>query len=95
MRKGLVVCVFCYMALTLGAIAHQTNYVIINDNTNAKAYVDSKYGNVYMDPPRPNLEAYGHFIRSTGGVRYVHSPSKLKRAAHAARIVAYNYQMYH
>ena len=95
MQKSLVIAALCYMALTLGTLAHQTNYVVINDNSNSRIASDSRYDYIYMNPPRPQLEAYGHYVRSTGGVRYVHSPSKHKRAAHAARIDAYNYQMYH
>jgi hypothetical protein len=46
-----------------------------------------------MNPPRQSLDAWGVYLVSNSNVRYVHSPSKLKRQAHEDRINAYNYQM--
>ena len=53
---------------------------------------ESRYDYVYYNPPRQSLGAWGRYIYTNSKVRYVHSPSKLKRAAHAARINAYNYE---
>ena len=53
---------------------------------------ESRYDYVYQNPPRHSMQVAGRYIISTSGVRYVHSPSKHKRAAHAARINAYNYE---
>ena len=53
---------------------------------------DSRYDYIYMNPPKKQLYSVGRYIYSSSGVRYVHSPSKHKRAAHAARINAYNYE---
>ncbi len=55
---------------------------------------NSKYGYLYMNPPKKSLQAYGRYVFLSSGTRYVHSPSKNKRAAHAARINAYNYDAY-
>ena len=54
----------------------------------------SRYDYVYANPPRHSLGAYGRYIHSSAKVRYVHSPSRLKGAKHAARINAYNMQAY-
>jgi len=53
----------------------------------------TKYDHIYMDPPRTSLYSRGRYIYASSGVRYVHSPSKHKREAHAARINAYNHQL--
>lgn len=48
----------------------------------------------YRNPPRPSLMTNGKYVILTSGVRYVHSPSKSKRASHAARINEYNSMYY-
>ena len=53
---------------------------------------DSRYDYIYMNPPKKSLVSNGRYVMISSGVRYVHSPSKHKRAAHAARINAYNYE---
>ena len=61
-----------------------------------KTLRDQHYDYIYCNPPRHSFMAMGGygggFIAATGTVRYVNSPSRLKRAAHAAKINAYNYE---
>lgn len=64
-----------------------TRYIRDNDKTKT-----SEYDYVYMNPPKPSLYVAGRYLVSKSGVRYVHSPSKHKRASAAARINAYNYE---
>ena len=54
----------------------------------------SRYDYMYANPPKQSLGAYGRYILSSSKVRYVHSPSRLKGAKHAARINAYNLAAY-
>ena len=54
----------------------------------------SRYDYMYANPPKQSLGAYGRYIFSSGGSRYVHSPSRLKGAKHAARINANNRYAY-
>ena len=62
-----------------------------------KTLRDHHYDYIYCNPPRPTLMATGGygggFIMSTGTARYVHSTSKLKRAAHAAKVNANNFDV--
>ena len=51
----------------------------------------SRYDYMYANPPRGGFRVVGRYIISTTGNRYVHSPSRLKGARHAARVNAYNY----
>lgn len=60
------------------------------DTTPSRSLRNSHYDAVYSNPRRQSLEAWGRYIYSNSRVRYVNSPSKMKRAAHAARIEAYN-----
>ncbi len=86
------VCVFCFGILLLSSLVNAQNVytqVRRDDDYERKA---SRYDYIYQDPPRPSLHVAGRYIISTSGVRYVHSPSKHKRASAAARINAYNYQ---
>ncbi|MBR1617797.1 hypothetical protein IJ670_06560 [bacterium] len=76
------------------------NNIVINvsngDNSPSVSEVSRKEGRydyVYYNPPRQSLQAWGRYVMANGTVRYTHSPSKLKRQAHAARIDAQNYQM--
>lgn len=68
------------------------NIVVIYDSS-SKNVNQTRYDYAYKNPPRTTLGAYGRYIFSSGGVRYVHSPSELKRARHAARI-DYNNRLY-
>ena len=61
-----------------------------DENDAERSRKESRYDHVYYNPPRQSLGAYGVYVYSNSAVRYVHSPSKLKREAHAARIDAYN-----
>ena len=67
-----------------------------NDEYRVNPYfaTSSRYDHIYANPPRQSLGAYGRYIYSSAKVRYVHSPSRLKGAKHAARINAYNVQAY-
>jgi hypothetical protein len=46
--------------------------------------------NLYLTPAPKGIHTYGRFIGISSGIRYSHSPSKLKNARSAARINAYN-----
>lgn len=65
-----------------------------NYNYNPYFATNSRYDYLYANPPRPSLGAYGRYIISTGNVRYMHSPSRIKGVRHAARINANNLQAY-
>ncbi|MBQ8636136.1 hypothetical protein IJX73_01605 [bacterium] len=52
------------------------------------------YDYIYMNPIPQKMYAYGRYIGISSGIRYSHSPSKLKRARQAARINAYNRAAY-
>ena len=77
------------LLLSISVNAEEVLVKVIRDDDAKK---DSKYDYVYMNPPRTSLQTNGRYILSTSGVRYVHSPSKHKRASAAARINAYNYE---
>lgn len=85
------VCVFGIGLLLLSSIVNAEVYTQVrrDDDYNKKA---SRYDYIYQNPPRQSLQVAGRYIISTSGVRYVHSPSKHKRASAAARINAYNYE---
>jgi len=71
----------------------QYDNIVINFNNNENQLTqntNNRYDYVYSNPPRQSLDAWGRYIYSNSTVRYVQSPSRLKRAAHAARIDAYN-----
>ena len=59
-------------------------------NTASYTVPSSKYDYLYMNPPRQSLYVYGRYIMSSSKMRYVHSPSKLKREKHSERINANN-----
>ena len=67
-----------------------------NDRYSNNPYfaTSSRYDYLYANPPKQSLGAYGRYIMSRSGVRYVHSPSRLKGVRHAARINANNLQAY-
>ena len=80
-----------FFVLLLPYVCAEDVYVQVNrDDSRYKS--DSRYDYIYMNPPKPSLYSRGKYIYASSGVRYVHSPSKRKRAAHAARINAYNYE---
>ena len=90
MKKFYLSGVFALMLLSVvNAQAVYADYERRDD----RYYDYEKYEHIYMNPPKPSLYARGRYVVSTSGVRYVHSKSKGKRAAHAARINAYNYQL--
>ncbi len=82
--------VFCFIVLMLLNCAFAENIQINIYSDGA----DSKYSNReyvrYKNPPRQSLMTNGFYVMSTSKVRYVHSPSRLKGAKHAARINYYN-----
>ena len=66
---------------------------ILLGNIQVMAYQNNKntrYEHIYKNPPRQSLGAYGRYIISTSGVRYIHSPSRLKSDRHAQRTDANN-----
>lgn len=85
-------CVLGLFALLLPSFANADNIFIQIDKNDSRYTQDPKYEYIYYNPPRKGLQAHGRYVILSSGVRYVHSPSKLKRAAHAARINAYNYE---
>ena len=82
--------------LALGVLFLSSTVIAANVFSQNSDYSDSRknsrYDYVYYNPPRQSLEAWGRYIYTNTKLRYVHSPSRLKRAAHAARIDAYNYE---
>lgn len=86
------VCVLGLFALLLSSYANADNIFIQVNRDDEKYTQGSKYDYIYYNPPRKSLQAHGRYIILSSGVRYVHSPSKNKRAAAAARINAYNYE---
>ena len=83
-----------FMTLSVASCAmaddQYKNVNIVQNKAHQNYSNDSRYDYIYEDPPKPSLQAYGRYIFASSGVRYVHSPSKLKRAAHAARVNANN-----
>ena len=85
------VCVMCGLFLLLGLTFNQSVQAqSSNINTNPYFATSSRYDYIYANPPRQGLKVYGRYIFSNSKVRYVHSPSRLKGAKHAARINANN-----
>lgn len=80
--------IFCLM-LFFGLILSCTMSFAKETSIERKAH---RYDYIYQNPPQTSLHTNGRYVISTSGVRYVHSPSKGKREAHAARINAYNYE---
>ena len=77
--------------LLLPFVVAETVYVEV-ERDDDRYQNESKYEYIYMNPPKKSLYSRGKYVYMSSGVRYVHSPSKRKRAAHAARINAYNYE---
>ena len=89
MKKYCVLFLFLLLILQSAVVLANCDNMQRND----KYYRDyQKYEHIYMNPPRKSLETNGRYVMVSSGVRYVHSPSKLKRAAHAARVDANNYE---
>ena len=89
------VCVlFGLLAIFMSAVTIARDvYVNSEQNNNYHNRKNNEYEYMYMNPPKPSLQVAGRYVIISSGVRYSHSPSKRKRAAHAARINAYNYEL--
>ena len=90
--KGVVWLIMVIASIGFCIEANAYNYNNLNDRYTNNPYfaTSSRYDYMYANPPKQSLGAYGRYIFSSGGTRYVHSPSRLKGAKHAARINAYN-----
>lgn len=86
-----IICVL-FLSVILFSPANASNRQNDFDYEDDRLRSETRYDYMYQNPPRQTLGAYGRYIFSNSGVRYVHSPSRLKNAAHAARINAYNRQ---
>ncbi len=88
-----------YLAKKILSIAFLTSFLIISNAyacsdcddcgsgyRKSRSVRDYRDEAIYRDPPRQSLDVYGRYIISTSSVRYVNSPSRLKRARHAARV---------
>lgn len=104
MEKKLGLFVFCCLCLVLSCNAQNITVNATNSNVNIGSSAaagsvyekrSSRYDYVYEAPRRQSLDAYGRYIKASSNVRYINSPSRLKNAKHAARINAYNAQMYY
>ena len=97
MKIRSVVCVLGFLGCLLLSNYTQVfaKEIIYVDSRNPYLATSSRYNYLYANPPRQRLYATGRYIASTGKVRYLHSPSRLKGAKHAARINAYNYTYSH
>lgn len=91
MKVKSVVCVMAMCGLIFMANTAQANDRYSN---NPYFATDSRYDYLYANPPKQTLSVFGRYIMSSSKVRYVHSPSRLKGARHAARINANNLQAY-
>ena len=86
-----------FVLLALGCFCLNADAITISTDrysNNPYFNTSSRYDYMYANPPKQSLGAYGRYIFSSGGARYVHSPSRLKGAKHAARINAYNRYAY-
>lgn len=93
--EGVVMKKLCLLGLLtvlfMPFVLAENIYIQVNrDDERYKS--DPRYEYIYMNPPKKSIVSNGRYIMISSGVRYVHSPSKRKRAAHAARINAYNYE---
>lgn len=86
MRKNVSI-LFILFTLSIATAVQASQYYNDCDNRSRK---ESRYDYIYMNPPRQSLGAYGRYIFSSAKVRYVHSPSKLKRDRHEAMVNANN-----
>ena len=91
MKIGKGLCVLVMLTCASCFIQAQANERYEN---NPYFATSSRYDYMYANPPKQSLGAYGRYIMSSSKVRYVHSPSRLKGAKHAARINAYNLAAY-
>lgn len=92
MKRRNVVCLLalfgCIMMSRVQTSAKEVLYV---NSENPYLSTSSRYDYVYANPPRQSIATDGRYIILSSKVRYVHSPSRIKRAKQAARINAYNY----
>ena len=97
MKKGNGIYIMGILSLLLiGQIQCEAKEILYVDPSNPYLTTSSRYNHIYANPPKQRFGGYGyhHFSTSRIKTRYVHSPSKLKGARHAARINAYNYDSY-
>lgn len=92
-RNCLFVATLFIGLFVLGQIQTSAKEIIYVDSQNPYLATSSRYNHIYANPPSQRIEAYGRYLGLSSTVRYVHSPSKLKGAKHAARINAYNYDV--
>lgn len=93
-RKSVVCLLMLFSILTISQISTDAKEVLYVDSSNPYLTTSSRYNHIYANPPKQSLGAMGRYIFSSSRVRYIHSPSKMKGAKHAARINANNYYYY-
>ncbi len=86
-------CFICVCILANLGIATEAFAQYYTDDYYKRSRKDTRYDYIYQAPRRQSLGAQGRYIFSNSTVRYIGTRSKLKNAAHAARIQAYN-EMY-
>ena len=87
--KG-IVCLLT-MFLCSGALNEALAYYqTYNHNKKTVSQPLKRYDHLYLTPVPKGIHTNGRFIGISSGIRYSHSPSKLKNARSAARINAYN-----
>ena len=91
MEKRVLCVLTLFGCLMISNCAFANNY---SEGENPYYARNSRYDHIYANPPRQSLGAMGRYIMSSATVRYVHSPSKLKGARHAAKINANNAYLY-
>lgn len=95
MKTKSIVCLgMLFGCMILTQIQTDAKEVLYVDKTNPYLTTSSRYDHIYANPPRQSLGAMGRYIFSSSKVRYIHSPSRMKGAKHAARINANNYYYY-
>lgn len=88
-----VVCVFLFIGISN---LSQISFAYNNEEEDYEALLKTNrnYDYLYLNPPKKRLYSWGYNMDIGSGVRYTHSPSKLKGIRHAARINANNAQAY-
>lgn len=96
MRIKSVVCVFIFFIgiSNMSQISFAYNNETNNYNYETLLKTNRNYDYLYSNPPKKRLYSWGYNMDTGSGVRYTHSPSKLKGIRHAARINANNAQAY-
>ncbi len=92
--KSVVSLLMLFSVIAVGQISTNAKEVLYVDSSNPYLTTSSRYNHIYANPPRQSLGAMGRYIFSSSRVRYIHSPSKMKGAKHAARINANKYYYY-